>query len=190
MCGPLGYGVVSLVGISCVYQFTHWKRGRNMAIRQSTCDRTIYRGSSRSRRRGGRLGKLAASVLLMAGSFAVSTATPANAAGCDNYAPVKANVVGPWGKVGIVQLSYNPCNRNVWGYIVTGWPPCQSNGLFCAAVIVTQSTGNRMTCSTPVGANSCNTPQASDANITSYADGYIVWGTQPQKTATGRTGRW
>lgn len=149
---------------------------------------------ARSRHWDRKVANLALSFLLVTGALLVPTLVTsqasANAASCTNYAPVKANVMGPWGSDGIVQLSYNPCNRRVWGYVVTYWPPCQSNGLYCAAVIVTQSTGNKLVCDTPVGANSCNTPQASDANITSYAEGYIIWGTQPQKTAYGRTGSW
>lgn len=156
--------------------------------------RSGQRNGSRSRRLGGKTAKLAASLLLLAGSLGVATlgtsAPPANAATCDNYAPVKANVTGPWGKVGIVQLSYNPCNRRAWGYVTSDYPPCQSNGAYCAAVIVTQSNGNKLICQTAVGANSCNTPQASDANITSYADGYIIYGIQPQQTAHGRTASW
>lgn len=153
-----------------------------------------HRHGSHSRRRPGRTASIAASLLLLAGSFSIASlatsAAPARAAACDNYAPVKANVTGPWGTVGIVQLSYNPCNRRAWGYVISHYPPCQSNGVFCAAVIVTQSNGNKLTCQTDVGANSCNTPQASDANITSYVDGYVVYGVQPQKTAHGRTASW
>lgn len=162
--------------------------------RDLTCGWTGRHNGPRSRRRGGKVANLALSLLLAAGSVLVSTLVTspasANAATCNNYAPVKANVTGPWGSDGVVQVSYNPCNRRVWGYVVSFFPPCQSNGEFCAAAILTQSNGNKLTCDTPVGSNSCNTSQASDANITSYADGYIVWGVQPQKTAHGRTGSW
>ena len=96
-----------------------------MTIRGLVRRYTGRRDFSRSGGWGGKPARLAASVLVIAGSLFVSTAAtsaaPANAAGCGNYAPVKADVTGPWGKVGTVQLSYNPCNRNVWGYVVTGW---------------------------------------------------------------------
>lgn len=162
--------------------------------RDLTTGRAERHTGSRLRRQHGKTARSAAGLLLFSSCLSVvsiaASAAPAGAATCDNYAPVKANVTGPWGTVGIVQLSYNPCNRRVWGYVTSYYPPCQSGGAYCAAVIVTQSNGNKLTCETAVGANSCNTPQASDANITSYADGYIIYGIQPQKTAHGRTASW
>ena len=195
--GGMGDGAATYLGVywPLKHVLSVIRRGHNVFdYRDLTRSWTGRHNRPRSRYLGGKVANLALSLMLVAGFSLVSTLvtspTSANAATCSNYAPVKANVDGPWGPDGVVQVSYNPCNRRVWGYVVNFGPPCQPSGEWCAAVILTQSNGNKLTCDTPVGSNSCNTSQASDANITSYADGYIVWGIQPQKTAFGETASW
>lgn len=140
--------------------------------------------------------RIAAALLVVGALLAIpvtseaATAPGVNPACGSNYAAQVAYITNVYGNAGLIQVSYSPCTRNVWAYIQSYYPPCQANGEFCGfAYIHRNSDGATLMCSIPVGATTCNTGQLYDANVTSYAYGYIAWAVN-QPLAYGQTGNW
>jgi hypothetical protein len=106
------------------------------------------------------------------------TAKSVVAAACSTAFTVDA--IAPYSSMtgrtqGLLELRFNSCNRTIWGRISTSLPTgCVPSQTFCGDVTLHRnSDGARRYCSTAAGAKSCYTPALSDANVTSYAQGWV-----------------